>query len=83
MNSFDKNKPTVKIKESYKKTPRDKRKISQIKQQELNYSLYEEWQTLKANTLPQVPEEQLLLDLEEFTKRYQQMTERLDELKLL
>lgn len=67
--------------ELQKKLQEINEKISQIKQQELNYSLYEEWQTLKANILPQVPEEQLLLDLEEFTKRYQQMTERLDELE--
>lgn len=56
-------------------------KISQIKQQELNYPLYEEWQTLKSKSLSEVPEEKLLIDLEDFSKRYQQMTERLDELE--
>ncbi len=56
-------------------------KISQIKQQELNYPLYEEWQTLKSKSLSGVPEEKLLIDLEDFSKRYQQMTERLDELE--
>ena len=56
-------------------------KISHNKQQELNYSLYEEWQVLQANTLSQVPKEELLLELEEFSRRYQQMTERLDELE--
>lgn len=56
-------------------------KISQIKQQELNYPLYEEWQTLKSKSLSEVPEEKLLIDLDDFSKRYQQMTERLDELE--
>ena len=56
-------------------------KISQIKQQELNYPLYEEWQTLNSKSLSEVPEEKLLIDLDDFSKRYQQMTERLDELE--
>lgn len=47
----------------------------------MNYSLYEEWQTLKENTLPELPADKTLVELEEFTKRYQQMTERLDELE--
>ncbi len=56
-------------------------KISQIKQQELNYPLYEEWQMLKSKSLEQVPEEKLLQELEVFSKRYQQLMERLDELE--
>ncbi|MGX7174628.1 AAA family ATPase [Enterococcus ratti] len=64
-----------------KKLKKINRKIFHIKQQKLNYSLYEEWQELKVNTLSQVPEETLLSDLGEFIKRYQQMAERLDELE--
>lgn len=55
--------------------------FTRLKQQEMNFSLYEEWQQLKENTLDDIPEEQLLLDLSEFSKRYQQMSERLEELE--
>ncbi|MEB6014030.1 ATP-binding protein [Enterococcus faecium] len=51
------------------------------RQQELNFSLYEEWQSLKKNIATGLPDEQLLLDLESFSKRYQQTNERLEELE--
>lgn len=56
-------------------------KLTLYHQQELNFSLYEEWQSLKKNMLAEVPDESLIQDLEVFTKRYQQMNERLEELE--
>lgn len=56
------------------------KQFSLARQQELNFSLYEEWQSLK-NSTTGLPDEQLLLDLESFSKRYQQTNERLEELE--
>ncbi len=59
------------------------KQFSLARQQELNFSLYEEWQSLKKkkNSTTGLPDEQLLLDLESFSKRYQQTNERLEELE--
>ncbi|GEK37772.1 ATP-binding protein [Enterococcus thailandicus] len=56
-------------------------KLLQLNQQKINFSLYEEWQELQENTLNELPSEQLLTDLQEFSSRYQQMSERLEELE--
>ncbi|THE06921.1 hypothetical protein E1H99_12690 [Enterococcus hirae] len=64
-----------------KKMEEISQQLTRYKQQELNFSLYEEWQSLKKNTSNQEPDEQLLTDLEMFINRYQQMNERLEELE--
>lgn len=56
-------------------------KLLQLNQQKINFSLYEEWQELQENTLNELPSEQLLTDLQEFSSRYQQMSEHLEELE--
>lgn len=60
---------------------RNNEKLLQLNQQKINFSLYEEWQELQENTLNELPSEQLLTDLQEFSSRYQQMSERLEELE--
>lgn len=56
-------------------------KLLHLNQQKINFSLYEEWQELQEKTLNELPNEQLMTDLQVFSNRYQQMSERLEELE--
>jgi uncharacterized protein YhaN len=69
------------IEELQKKLEKIDQKITLYRQQELNFSLYEEWQNLKENTLEELPDPQLQKELSEFYKKYQNMAERLEELE--
>jgi uncharacterized protein YhaN len=69
------------IEELQKKLGKIDQKITLYRQQELNFSLYEEWQNLKENTLEELPDQQLQNTLSDFYKKYQNMAERLEELE--
>lgn len=55
--------------------------LTLLHQQELNFSLYEEWQELKRKVVEEVPEESLIDGLQQFYTRYQQVSERIEELE--